>query len=322
MSRIEEALRRAQGLDQPVADGGDPVSVGAAQDAHDLLDSPWRFDAPPVRPHARDTQPASMVPQRPLPRPVPEETILPDPTRVGSPLFDGGGDAVGARFVGTRDIPPVSVEQYRRLAATLHHMQLERGTKVVMITSALSGEGKSLTSTNLALTLSQSYRRHVLLIDGDLRRPSIHHIFKVQNASGLSEGLKATDERKLSIIEVFEHLAILTAGKPDPDPMSGLTSERMRRIVGEAASKFDWVIIDTPPVGLLPDAGLMAAMADAAVLVVGAAQTPFDVVQRSVDSIGREKLIGVVLNRTDETGPRRGGQYQSYYEDSSYARPR
>ncbi len=152
-------------------------------------------------------------------------------------------------------MPPQAVEQYRRLAATLHHLQSERGIKVVMVTSALSGEGKSLTSTNLALTLSQSYRRRVLLIDGDLRRPSIHQIFEVQNSQGLSEGIKSDSEEKLSITEIFENLSILTAGKPDPDPMSSLTSERMRRIVAEARMKFDWVIIDTPPVALLPGRG-------------------------------------------------------------------
>ena len=69
------------------------------------------------------------------------------------------------------------------------------------------------------------------------------------------------------------------------------------------------MIIDTPPVGLLPDAGLMAAMADVAVLVVGAAKTPFDVVQRTVDTIGRDKLMGVVLNRAEESGIRGGSQY-------------
>jgi capsular exopolysaccharide synthesis family protein len=192
----------------------------------------------------------------------------------------------------------------------------------VMITSALSGEGKSLTSTNLALTLSQSYRRRVLLIDGDLRRPSIHQIFEVQNSQGLSEGIKSESEEKLSITEIFENLSILTAGKPDPDPMSSLTSERMRRIVAEARMKFDWVIIDTPPVALLPDANLLAAMADGAILVVRAGSTPWDLAQRAVQAIGRERILGVVLNRSaSATGETTYGYYDYYTAPSTEVSP-
>ena len=233
MSRIEEAMRRARNLDRSAVDGQEAAHgpKGPAWSAEDPSDSPWQFDAA-RRPQAPAPLNGRVVPHRPTPQPTHGADAAPsDPCR--GPHLRWHRQSLGARFVGSSEIPPLSVEQYRRLAATLHHTQPERGIKVVMITSALSGEGKSLTSANLALTLSQSYRRDVLLIDGDLRRPSIHHIFQVQNASGLSDGLKSSDE-KLSIIEVFEHLAILTAGKPDPDPMSGLTSDRMRRIVDEA----------------------------------------------------------------------------------------
>jgi len=184
-----------------------------------------------------------------------------------------------------------------------------------MVTSAVTGEGKSLTATNLALTLSQSYRRRVLLIDADLRRPSLHRIFQVQNVFGLTEGLKARDERQLAIVEISEYLSLLTAGRPDPDPMSGLTSDRMRRILNEASTKFDWIVIDTPPVALLPDANLLAAMVDVAVLVVGATRTPYDLVQRAAESIGRDKIMGVVLNRVENTGFVGDAHYHSYYGD-------
>src|SRR5205809_576306 len=121
-------------------------------------------------------------------------------------------------------VPASAVEQYRRLAAALHHTQLERDTKVLMITSASPGEGKTLTATNLALTLSESYRRNVLLIDADLRRPSIHQMFQLPNVLGLSDGLHSMTEEKLSLIQVSDTLTVLLAGRPDPDPISGLTS--------------------------------------------------------------------------------------------------
>lgn len=331
MSRIEEALRRARAveptatLEESSAPAEPEAPWGPLSNREDRLDSPWTFESSRPRPtggdgpatglshHADSARPASgpMAPSLPAGDAAP----LPD-TRRRRALFNGFDPVVEARIVGSREVPPVSVEQYRRLAATLHHVQVDRGIKVVLVTSAVPGEGKSLTSTNLALTLSQSYRRRVLLIDGDLRRPSIARIFQLNNPFGLSDALKADDERKLSIVEVSEHLAILTAGKPDPDPMGSLTSDRMRRIIDEAASKFDWVIIDTPPVALLPDASLLAAMAEAAVLVIGAARTPYDVIQRTVDSLGRDKIMGVVLNRADETSVRGGKHYQSYYEAS------
>src|SRR2546430_15051118 len=96
--------------------------------------------------------------------------------------------------------------------------------------------------------------------------------------------------------------------------LSGLTSNRMRRLVGEAAATFDWVIIDTPPVVLMPDANLLAAMADAAILVIGAGKTPYKLITRAVDTLGRGKIIGVVLNRVDRRNVAGGYTYGYYGE--------
>jgi Mrp family chromosome partitioning ATPase len=95
--------------------------------------------------------------------------------------------------------------------------------------------------------------------------------------------------------------------------MSGLTSDRMQRVIEEASSRYDWVLVDTPPVGLLPDAGLLAAMVDTALLVVHAGVTPYPLIQRAVAAIGRERIIGVVLNRA-EAGAGGSYSYYSYYE--------
>jgi protein-tyrosine kinase len=354
MSRIDEALRRSR-TPAPGGPTTTQKAWATDQDApqeEGAAESPWSFDksaeapAPSGRPFG-DAVVDDNTDATPLfgPRLVPDPTgaTAPAGSRVPAPanrrvtprrdrndtapVPDGNGDesaapvfggferAIEERVIVSKAMPPVSVEQYRRLAATLHHAQADRGIKRVMITSAVTGEGKSLTATNLALTLSQSYRRRVLLIDADLRRPSLHRIFQVQNVFGLTEGLKARDERQLAIVEISEHLSLLTAGRPDPDPMSGLTSDRMRRILNEAATKFDWIVIDTPPVALLPDANLLAAMVDVAVLVVGASRTPFDLVQRAAESIGRDKIMGIVLNRVEDTGFIGDPHYHSYYGD-------
>jgi capsular exopolysaccharide synthesis family protein len=211
---------------------------------------------------------------------------------------------------------PASREQYRRLAAALHQAQRTSGFKVVMVASAVAGEGKTLTASNLAMTLSESYRRDVLLIDADLRRPSLHLVFQVPGAPGLSDGLITADDPKLPLHRVSERLAILPAGRPTSDPIGALTSERMRRLIDEAREVFDWVVIDTPPVGLLTDASLLSSMADGVVLVVKAESTPLDMVVRAVHAIGRERVIGTVLNRASEQPNRTSYDYYKYYSQA------
>src|SRR6185503_9729801 len=208
---------------------------------------------------------------------------------------------------------PASREQYRRLAAALHQAQRTTGFKVVMVASAVAGEGKTLTASNLAMTLSESYRRDVLLVDADLRRPSLHLVFQVPGAPGLSDGLVTADEPKLPLHRVSERLAVLPAGKPTSDPIGALTSERMRRLIDEAREVFDWVVIDTPPVGLLTDAALLSSMADGVVRVVKSESTPHDMVNRAVQAIGKERVIGTVLNRARAQSSQTNYDYYKYY---------
>jgi len=231
----------------------------------------------------------------------------------GVEIFHGFNPNVTGKLVVMPAVPAAAVEQYRRLAAALHHTRLEKDMKVLMVTSASPGEGKTLTATNLALTMSESYRRNVLLIDADLRRPSVHHIFQLPNIVGLNDGLTSETEQKLSLIQVSDHLTVLPAGRPNPDPMGNLTSERMRRIVNEAAARFDWVVVDTPPVGFLSDANLLVAMVNAAIFVVRAGKSPYRLIQRALDAVGRDRIMGVVLNAVDENVDIAGYYYYGYY---------
>jgi capsular exopolysaccharide synthesis family protein len=230
-----------------------------------------------------------------------------------SPVLEAPVPRLGEKLVLAPDPDPGSVEQYRLLAGRLHLAQAEHGIKVVMIASALPGEGKTLTAANLALTLSESYHRNVLVIDGDLRRPSIHELFRIQNVSGLNDGLRSDASRKVPLVRWSDHLTIITAGRPDADPMKVLVSEKMRKVITEAAAKFEWVIIDTPPVGLLTDASLFSAMVDTAVLVVQAGRTPYADIQRAVQALGKDQIFGVVLNRTDVSRQARYAGYKYKY---------
>src|SRR6185436_13822293 len=156
---------------------------------------------------------------------------------------------------------PASLEQFRKLGASLHEMQRLRGTRVVMITSAVAGEGKSFTAANIAITLSASYGRQVLLVDADLRRPALHELFGAPEDDGLTTGLASAD-RQIPIWRISPTLGLIPAGPPEPDPMQALTSPRMRALVEEACSTFDWIIIDTPPLDALADAALLVSLAD------------------------------------------------------------
>jgi capsular exopolysaccharide synthesis family protein len=296
MSRLEAALRRAQAQDPAlVARSAEPVheprpnvhmpeSVGERSVVDERLARAFRS--------LTDVSPES------------------DPSAGAAGLGSTGSGA--EKLVVTSRPEQSTVEQYRKLAATLHHAQVERALKIVMVSSAVSGDGKTLTSTNLALTLSESYRRRVLLIDADLRRPSLHEMFQVKNVAGLTECLKAETDSRLPLIRASSYLSLLLAGRPNSDPMSGLTSKRMHRLIEEAAATFDWVIIDTPPVVLLPDANLLAAMVDAAILVIGAGKTPYKLITRAIEALGREKILGVVLNRVNRSCLA-GGYGYGYY---------
>jgi receptor protein-tyrosine kinase len=182
-----------------------------------------------------------------------------------------------------------------------------------MITSAVAAEGKTLTATNLALTLSHSYKRRVLLIDADLRRPTVHEAFRIANDTGLGDVLRDGQTRRLPLFRASETLWILTAGHPMSDPMSALASDQMRTLLAEATEHFDWVIVDSPPVALLSDANLVAAMVDTTILVIGAASTPYPLVRRAIESVGANRIMGTVLNRIERSQMVGGYGYYDYY---------
>jgi protein-tyrosine kinase len=314
MSRIDEALKRARAAAAPAGETSAHPVPGPIPSA-DVFEDAWAVDETlKQRRVAAATDREAVITGSLASRDHRSgERWSPEGTRGALAVFRSFHPSVTEKVVATTSVKPASVEQYRRLAGTLHHAQIEQNVKVIMITSALASEGKTLTATNLALTFSESYRRSVLLVDADLRRPSLHETFQVSNVSGLGDGLRAGEDGKLALVEISPRLTLLTAGRPDPDPMSGLASERMKHLLDEAAARFDWVIVDTPPVGLLPDANLMARMVDTTLFVVRAGRTPYQVIQKAVAAIGRDRVMGVVLNGTDEALDTSYNYYR-YYE--------
>jgi capsular exopolysaccharide synthesis family protein len=287
MSRLSAALDRAANLPGR-APAPDPAS-------HPAID--WQWD---VTEHA-----------------------APLPPRVAAGYGFSAG-AAGKVVVGP-DADFVLVEQYRRLAVVLHHAQEERGIRTVMIGSAVASEGKTLTATNLALTLSHSFQRRVLLIDADLRRPTVHQLLQLPNTDGLSERLRAKPGGRLPVARVSPTLWVLTGGRPQTDPMSALVSDTMHQLLADASSQFDWVIVDTPPVVILPDANVLANMIDVSLLVVRANSTPYPIVRRAVEELGASRVLGVVFNCADRAAlaDHYGGYgYGAYYGAEPGQRPK
>jgi capsular exopolysaccharide synthesis family protein len=314
MGRIDEALRRS-------AAGGNVLSVAEARQRN--FESAWVFEPAGAQAPAPD-DPAGVDPSPvaglTLKREVaPRSMTLP---RQGTPSHtDVDAQVVVPRFsdrwleklVIAPTADSILIEQFRQLAGSLHQAQSENNTRVVMLTSAEPSEGKSLTTVNLGLTLSGSYRRRVLLIDADLRRPVLHDITGVPNSIGLGNVLKAADDDKLPVFAVTETLSVVPAGRADDDPMSALTSPRMQRILEQATARFDHVLIDSPPIGTLADSSLLARVIDTAILVVRAGRTSYPAVQKAVETLGRDRVFGIVLNGVDDmyaSGYRR--YYQAY----------
>ena len=247
----------------------------------------------------------------PLRRSRPDMVSRPSPAPRAK--FAKGDDRKARLVTGTSSA--VSVEQYRKLAAVLHEEQVRSQLKTVIVTSALPGEGKTLTVVNLALTLSESYGKRVLVIDADLRGPSSHSALDISNERGLSDALQ--HDQPLSFVEVSDHLAVLPAGAPGPAPLASLTSDRMAQILEECASRFDWVLIDTPPVGVLSDAQVLVRLAGAVLFVVGAGVTPAATVERAIAELGGpDAIFGVVLNRVDDRRIPSAGYYRHYQAPS------
>jgi capsular exopolysaccharide synthesis family protein len=296
MSRIFEALKRAE-----QGERFDGSGRGAAVDEGDAPESgldQYVAERPTVRPIVREHLHA-VAPARP---PVPDER----PVRTADASVRGQFSIPG--------IDAVSIEEYRRLAAVLENMRTERSLKCLVVSSACPNEGKTLTTTNLGVTLSESFKRRVLLVDADLRRPSLHELFKLPNDCGLADMLRS-QHTDVTESQVSPTLAVLPAGRTHGAPISILSTDRMQLIVADAMSRFDWVLIDTPPMGILTDAQLVARVSDGVLFVIAAGMTPYTLVQKTLAEIGPDRIVGTVLNRVDPRLLTTRDYYGHYYAE-------
>src|SRR5580658_9919756 len=216
-------------------------------------------------------------------------------------------------------------ESYRALRTSLLLTNLGAPPKVIIVTSALPQEGKSTTSISCANVLAQKGTR-VLLIDADLRRPSIHKTLGMGPRSGLSNVLtgSATLEQVITRVPSLPNVFVLPAGTPPPNPAELLASTQMRDVLEELRGQYDFIVVDTPPTLSVTDAVVLSPRADAIVLVIRSGQTTKQALRRSRDLLTQvnAKVSGVLLNAVDLSSPdyyyyyEYQGKYSQYYRDS------
>lgn len=198
---------------------------------------------------------------------------------------------------------PVS-EQYRTIRTNIQFASsADEQLKTLVVTSSGPSEGKSTTSANLATVFAKSGQK-VLLVDADMRKPTVHKTFLLNNQEGLSTVLTT----KKNIVEVaqpsaIENLTVLTSGTKAPNPSELLGSRKMNKIMDEARSNYDIVIFDMPPVVTVTDAQIMASKADGTLLVVREGNTHKDDLQKAKEllTMVKARLLGVVYNGTEQS---------------------
>jgi capsular exopolysaccharide synthesis family protein len=208
---------------------------------------------------------------------------------------------------------PLAVEM-RRLYTKLRPRLRRENLSVLMVTSAEHGEGKSTTSSNLAVTVARHKRTETVLIDGDLRRPVLHKMMDLPRGKGLSDLLRA-DAKLADVLRETPHenLRIITCGTRVQSPGGLFETRALTRLVAELRTRYEMVIFDAPPVMPVADSTLLGAEVDGVILVAMAGLTPREVILRARDVLrdGRANLLGVVLNNAANVLP-------SYYDyDSS-----
>jgi exopolysaccharide transport family protein len=204
-------------------------------------------------------------------------------------------------------------ESYRALRTSLLLSNLGAPPKIIMVTSARPQEGKTTTSINTAIVLAQKGVR-VLLVDADLRRPSVHKTLGMGPRSGLSNVLtgSATMQQTITTSPILPNLFILPAGTPPPNPAELLASSNMRDLLAELREQYDHIVVDTPPTLSVTDAVVLSPRADATILVIRSGQTTKQALRRSREILMQVNahVAGVLLNAVDLTSP----DYYYYYE--------
>jgi exopolysaccharide/PEP-CTERM locus tyrosine autokinase len=284
MSRIEEALAKAAGMQPGPAVGGGTASAGPAAPISPELPVPGGNGAGTTRPPMSALRASGLR--------LPEETMV----------------------VVTQPLSPVA-EEFRKLKESLVKMtRRERFDNLIAVTSATVAEGKSMTAVNLAVSLAGEFDHTVLLVDADLRRPSVHKYLALGSRKGLSDCLReGIDVGGLLVHTEVGKLTVLPAGTPVANPVELFTSEAMRQLFQELKHRYPdrYIIVDTPPVLPFAETRSIAGIADGVLLVVREGQPSLGQVEEAIEALDH-KVLGIVFNGTQSQS--RASYYYHYSE--------
>jgi len=299
MSRIHEALKRAEReKGRPPAQVAEPadeaVQVADVAAAPAPAAPPAAATAAPPRAAASTARvtPARQAPAKIVPPLTPIPALLESCRRL-----HWNGDHSKLFFLNSK-APTFATEQLRALRSRLYLMRERRALKKVLVTSALPAEGKTFLCANLAHAFARQHERRVLLVDCDLRAPGLHALLGARAEPGLTAYLKG----EAAVEQVLqrgpqENLFLIPAGKTKANASGLLSGGKLKSLLDQLTPLFDWILLDTPAAGPVPDALAVADHCDAVLLVVREGMTPYDVAQRVTRDLGEKRLLGVVLNR-------------------------
>jgi succinoglycan biosynthesis transport protein ExoP len=217
------------------------------------------------------------------------------------------------------DPQSTSSEQYGILALKVQQWMGQSDSRVLLVTSAAGGEGKSVTAANLSLALASSLEGSVLLLDGDLRRPQVHKQLGLNPAKGFSDLLLRPDDHVSPYVSKLRDLCVIAGGAEPVNPVGLLASRRTGEILARLRKEFRFIVLDSPPIVPIADSHILAGLADGVMIVVRARCTPRELFRRAIESLSASNVLGVVLNDV-EYGDTRYGYAYEYYQRHNVGR--
>ena len=211
----------------------------------------------------------------------------------------------------------LDAENFKVLRAQVLYPKENRRPRTLLVTSAFPGEGKTFVAANLAVSIALGINEYVLTVDCDFRRPSLHGMFGYENHEGLHEYLVGKkDLPDLLIKTEIKKLSLLTAGVPASNPSELLSSKEMKAFLKEVSDRYDdrYIIIDATPNQVASEVGVLSQYVDGVILVIRSGRSPREMVKKSVENIGKKKILGVVFNGYNEGLKPYHKYYRKYYK--------
>ena len=215
-----------------------------------------------------------------------------------------------------------TAEAYRGIRTNIEFSNLDKELKIINITSSAQNEGKSTVIANLAVSFANLDKK-VLILEGDLRNPSVHRMFNISNVEGLTDILLGNKNFTECVhCTDIRNLHVLTCGPIPPNPSEMLSSKKIKEFIQSLRDYYDYVFIDAPPIGIVTDAGIISTYTDGCIFVVGAGEADIEMAKVSKERLEKvgANILGVVLNKFESSGA--NGYYNYYYEQDTRSRRR